>query len=89
MSGEGYKYGTSNKPLKVPPSDPEYLKYQAMVRYKVMREWIIPQKYTEEGGAYADNMQRLLRKFDHLSVVQPSALANRVVAIQRAVRFGQ
>ncbi len=51
MSGEGYKYGTSDKPLKVPPSDPEYLKYQAMVRYKVMREWIIPQKYSEEGGA--------------------------------------
>ncbi|MFA4874894.1 MAG: energy transducer TonB, partial [bacterium] len=45
-----FKYGTSNKPLKVPPSDPEYLKYQATVRYRVMREWIVPQKYTEEGG---------------------------------------
>jgi len=50
MNSEGFKYGTSNKPLKVPPSDPEYLKYQATVRYRVMREWIVPQKYTEEGG---------------------------------------
>lgn len=50
-NGEGYKYGTGNKPLKVLPSDPEYLKYQAMVRYKIMHEWIIPQRYTEDGGA--------------------------------------
>lgn len=39
---DGYKYGTSNKPLRVPPSDPEYLKYQAMVRAKIIREWIPP-----------------------------------------------
>ena len=49
-SGEGYKYGTSNKPLRVPPSDPEYLKYQAMIRARIMREWIIPTAFTEEGG---------------------------------------
>ena len=46
---EGFKYGTSNKPLKVSPSDPEYLKYQAMVRGKIIREWIVPMKFTEEG----------------------------------------
>ena len=49
-SGEGYKYGTSNKPLKVPISDPEYVKYQAMVRAKIIQEWIVPMKFTEEGS---------------------------------------
>ena len=39
---DGYVYGTSDKPLKVLPSDPEYLKYQAMVRAKIIQEWIIP-----------------------------------------------
>ena len=48
---QGYKYGTSDKPLRVMPSDPEYLKYQAMVRAKIIREWIVPTKYGEEGGA--------------------------------------
>jgi len=46
----GYKYGTGTKPIKVNPSDPEYLKYQAMVRAKIIREWIIPLKFTEENG---------------------------------------
>lgn len=46
----GYKYGTSDKPLRVSPSDPEYLKYQAMVRAKIIREWVIPARYSEEGG---------------------------------------
>ncbi len=49
-SGEGYKYGTGTEPLKVMPSDPEYLKYQAQVRWKIMREWVVPVKFTEEGG---------------------------------------
>lgn len=48
-SHEGYKYGTGDKPLKMMPSNPEYLKYQAQVRWKIMREWIIPAKFTEEG----------------------------------------
>lgn len=47
---QGYKYGTSDKPLRVMPSDPEYLKYQAMVRAKIIREWIVPTRYGEEGG---------------------------------------
>lgn len=46
---EGYKYGTGNKPLKALPADPEYLKYQAQIRWKIMREWIVPVKFTEEG----------------------------------------
>lgn len=49
-SSDGYKYGTSNKPLKVSPSDPEYIKYQAMVRAKIIREWIVPTVYTSDGG---------------------------------------
>lgn len=46
-SGEGYKYGTSDKPLRVPIDDPEYVKYQAMVRFKIIQEWIVPMKYGE------------------------------------------
>lgn len=49
-SSDGYKYGTSDKPLKVAPSDPEYIKYQAMVRAKIIREWIVPTVYTSDGG---------------------------------------
>lgn len=48
---DGYKYGTSDKPLRVLPSDPEYLKYQAMVRAKIIRAWIVPTVYSSETGA--------------------------------------
>jgi colicin import membrane protein len=48
--GRGFKYGTGTEPLKVMPSDPEYLKYQAMVRWKIMREWVVPQSLTSEGN---------------------------------------
>lgn len=41
-SGEGYKYGTSDKPNRVPVDDPDYLKYQALVRAKIMRQWVLP-----------------------------------------------
>ena len=47
-SGEGYKYGTSDKPIRANPDDHEYLKYQAMVRYKIINEWIVPLKYVED-----------------------------------------
>lgn len=50
-SGEGYKYGTGNQPLRVLPSDPEYLKYQAMLRARIISEWVLPLRYIEEGGA--------------------------------------
>lgn len=46
-SGEGYKYGTSDKPLRVPIDDPEYVKYQAMIRGKIISEWIVPARYGE------------------------------------------
>lgn len=47
---DGFKYGTGTKPLKVAPSDPEYLMYQAKVRAKIIREWVVPAKYTQEGA---------------------------------------
>ncbi len=47
--GQGFKYGTGKEPLRVMPSDPDYLKYQAMLRFKIMKEWIIPMKFAEEG----------------------------------------
>jgi len=49
QEGKGFKYGTGNQPLRVMPSDPEYLKYQAMIRFKVMKEWVVPMKFTEDG----------------------------------------
>lgn len=49
QSGEGYKYGTGDKPLRVPPSDPEYMRYQAQVRSKVMREWVMPSRIAGDG----------------------------------------
>lgn len=45
--GEGFKYGTSSNPLAVAPSDPEYVVYQAKVRYKIIQEWILPLAYIE------------------------------------------
>lgn len=45
--GEGYKYGTGTEPLRVPPTDPEYIAYQAKVRYKIIQEWILPLAYLE------------------------------------------
>lgn len=57
---EGYKYGTGTKPLKVMPSDPEYLKYQAQVRWKIMREWIVPVKFTEDGQGLNARLEVLI-----------------------------
>jgi len=52
-SSEGFKYGTGNKPVHVNPSDAVYLKYQSKVRAKIIREWIIPAKFTRDGaGGY-------------------------------------
>lgn len=47
--GEGFKYGTGMEPLRVPPSDPEYIAYQAKVRFKIIQEWILPPAYLEGG----------------------------------------
>ena len=60
VSQEGYKYGTGNKPLKSLPSNPEYLKYQAQVRWKIMRQWIVPVKYTEGGQGYNAKMEVMI-----------------------------
>lgn len=49
---EGYKYGTGNQPLRALPSDPEYLKYQAMVRARIIAQWVLPLRYIEEGGVH-------------------------------------
>src|SRR3989344_6945367 len=43
--GEGFKYGTGAEPLRVPPTDPEYLAYQAKFRAKIIQEWILPLSY--------------------------------------------
>lgn len=45
--GEGYKYGTSDKPLRISRGDPAFLKYQAQVRSKIMGNWISPGKFAE------------------------------------------
>ncbi len=47
-NGEGFKYGTGTEPLKVLPNDPEYLKYQAIVRATIIQEWIVPLRYIED-----------------------------------------
>jgi TonB family protein len=41
--GSGYKYGTGTAPLRVQPNDPEYLKYQAQVRAKIIHKWMVPE----------------------------------------------
>ncbi len=46
----GYKYGTSTVPLRVPPSDPEYIKYQAQVRGRIISNWIVPERFVSRGG---------------------------------------
>lgn len=45
--GEGYKYGTSDKAVRVPIDDPDYLKYQAMVRSKILSQWVVPGTITQ------------------------------------------
>ncbi len=60
VNTEGYKYGTGNKPLKVLPSNPEYLKYQAQVRWKIMRQWIVPVKFTEEGSRLSARLEVMI-----------------------------
>ncbi|PIR25819.1 MAG: hypothetical protein COX62_02395 [Deltaproteobacteria bacterium CG_4_10_14_0_2_um_filter_43_8] len=71
-SGEGFKYGTSDTPLKVSPDDPEYLKYQAMVRAKIIEQWIVPPRYTEESIA-ASARARLVVNIDHSGAITNTA----------------
>lgn len=46
-TGEGYVYGTSDRPNRVPVTDPEYLKYQALVRRRILGQWVIPGAVTQ------------------------------------------
>lgn len=48
---DGYKYGTGTQPLKVSPSDPEYIKYQALVRAKIINHWVIPERFVSAGAS--------------------------------------
>lgn len=45
--GEGYKYGTSDKAVRVPIDDPDYLKYQAMIRSRILGQWVVPGTITQ------------------------------------------
>lgn len=38
----GFKYGTSDKPLKEIPPEAELMRYRATVRARILREWIAP-----------------------------------------------
>ncbi len=53
QSGEGFKYGTGDKPVIVPRDDVEYLKYQAIIRMRIINEWIVPPKYIEQPSSIA------------------------------------
>lgn len=48
QNSEGYKYGTGTEPLRVMPTNAEYLKYQATVRARIIQQWVLPLKYIEE-----------------------------------------
>ncbi len=49
QQSDGYKYGTGDKPIRVAPSDPEYIKYQAQVRGRIIGNWIVPERFASEG----------------------------------------
>ncbi len=43
----GFTFGNTTGPY-VMPNDPEYVIYQAKIRQRIMNEWIIPMKFTEQ-----------------------------------------
>lgn len=49
-TGQGFKYGTGNQPVRVSRSDPEFIKYQATVRAKIIRAWVVPTVYASDTG---------------------------------------
>ena len=85
-SGGGYKYGTSDKPLRVSPSDPEYLKYQAMLRYKIMREWIIPATYADAVGRMNAKVEVMINMDGEVVSVQWASPSGNASFDQSAVR---
>lgn len=46
----GYKYGTGTEPVRVSPTDPLYIKYQALVRTKIVRNWVVPSGFASAGA---------------------------------------
>jgi len=46
----GYKYGTGTEPVRVSPTDPMYIKYQALVRVKIVRNWVVPSGFASAGA---------------------------------------
>ena len=83
---DGYKYGTGDKPLKVPPSDPEYLKYQAMVRAKIIRAWIVPTVYSGETGRYSAQLEVLINDDGEVVSTRWSKTSGNASFDQSAVR---
>lgn len=46
----GYKYGTGTEPVRIAPTDPLYIKYQALVRLKIVRNWVVPSGFASAGA---------------------------------------
>lgn len=86
VNTEGYKYGTGNKPLKALPSNPEYLKYQAQVRWKIMREWIVPVKYTETGQGYNARVEVMINMDGDVVSIRWASRSGNASFDQSAVR---
>jgi len=91
-SGEGFRYGTSDKPVRIPIDDPEYLKYQALVRGRIMGRWVVPNGvptgdyrmriivYISQGG---DVISKRWAKRSTIEMLNSSAMR----AIERASPF--
>jgi TonB family protein len=47
----GYKYGTGTEPVRISPTDPMYIKYQALVRIKIVRNWVVPEGFASAGAS--------------------------------------
>jgi len=45
----GFTFGSGTGPY-VSPDDPEYVMYQLKIRQKIMDQWILPMKYTEQAS---------------------------------------
>lgn len=95
-TAEGYKYGTSDQPLKVPVDDPEYVKYQAMIRAKIIQEWIVPGRYGEMAESERPRSRVIVMISENGEVVStqwekrsgdPSFDSSCIRAIQRASPF--
>ncbi|MBN1282952.1 MAG: cell envelope integrity protein TolA [Proteobacteria bacterium] len=85
--GQGFKYGTGKEPLRVMPSDPEYLKYQSMIRYKVMKEWIIPMIFAEdESASYNARVEVMINLDGDVTSIRWQSQSGNAAFDQSAVR---